>query len=174
VKTSKTAKIRALLAKGMSVKNIAEKVGTSPSYVYYVRWGDAKKGDKKPAKKKAAKKYKTIDQEVSQMILPWEDVSDDLLRKRAMDDADLTASETARTEVAKVSDDVEHPYHYTAGGIETIDFIEAKGLGYNLGNVIKYVSRAYLKNAQVDGDIKDLEKAQWYLRREIETLRKSL
>ena len=40
------------------------------------------------------------------------------------------------------SDIVNSPAHYTYGGIETIDFIEAKQLSYHCGNVIKYVSRA--------------------------------
>lgn len=60
-------------------------------------------------------------------------------------------------------DPVNHPAHYKTGGIETIDFIEAKGLNYNLGNVVKYITRADHK-----GDRKqDLEKAAWYLAREI-------
>jgi Protein of unknwon function (DUF3310) len=172
VKTSKTAKILALLDKGNTVKQTAAKVGTTPNYVYYVKWNAAKKTGKTAVKKKAAKKAKSVKLGVEslQMKLPL----DDLLAKRAQDDADLTASETAHTEVRKTYDEVNHPYHYTAGGIETIDFIEAKGLGYNLGNVIKYVSRAFLKNSQTEGDIKDLEKAQWYLKREIDTLRKGL
>ena len=40
------------------------------------------------------------------------------------------------------ADPVNHPAHYKYGGIETIDFIEAKELGYNLGNVVKYITRA--------------------------------
>ena len=66
---------------------------------------------------------------------------------------------------------VNHPEHYTGGGIETIDFIEAKGLGFNLGNVVKYVSRCGHKKSRglsVDAKaLQDLEKAQWYLEREI-------
>lgn len=58
---------------------------------------------------------------------------------------------------------VNHPPHYTSGGIETIDFIEAKKLNYNLGNVVKYITRANLKGSRTQ----DLEKALWYLRREI-------
>ena len=66
------------------------------------------------------------------------------------------------------SDPVNHPPHYKTGGVETIDFIEAKDLNYRLGNVVKYVSRAGKK-----GDpIQDLEKAAWYLQREI-TARKN-
>jgi hypothetical protein len=60
-------------------------------------------------------------------------------------------------------DNVNHPSHYKVGGIETIDFIEAKELGYNLGNAIKYISRAKHKDSYVD----DLKKAKWYLDREI-------
>jgi hypothetical protein len=59
---------------------------------------------------------------------------------------------------------VNHPPHYKSGGIETIDFIEAKDLNYRLGNVVKYVSRAGRKNSD---PVQDLEKAAWYLQREI-------
>jgi hypothetical protein len=67
------------------------------------------------------------------------------------------------------SDMVNHPPHYKAGGIETIDFIEAKNLGYNLGNVVKYVSRADLKGNKLE----DLQKAKWYLDRAISNLSKT-
>lgn len=61
------------------------------------------------------------------------------------------------------SDAVHNPAHYKVGGIETIDFIEAKGLNYNLGNVVKYITRADHK-----GDRRqDLQKAMWYLKREL-------
>jgi hypothetical protein len=62
------------------------------------------------------------------------------------------------------ADTVNHPAHYKVGGIETIDFIEAKKLGYNLGNVVKYITRADHKGNKLE----DLRKAQWYLTREIE------
>jgi hypothetical protein len=61
-------------------------------------------------------------------------------------------------------DPVNHPPHYKAGGVETIDFIEAKDLNYRLGNVVKYVSRAGKKDSD---PVQDLEKAAWYLQREI-------
>jgi hypothetical protein len=66
-------------------------------------------------------------------------------------------------------DVVNHPQHYKTGGIETIDFIEAKGLNYHLGNVVKYVSRAEYKGAS----LQDLKKAAWYLAREIERREKA-
>jgi Protein of unknwon function (DUF3310) len=58
---------------------------------------------------------------------------------------------------------VNSPPHYTDGGIEVIDFIEAKGFDYHLGNVVKYVSRAALKGKYLE----DLQKARWYLDRAI-------
>ena len=67
-----------------------------------------------------------------------------------------------------MNDPVNHPAHYTDGGIETIDFIEAKRLPYHLGNVVKYVSRAGKKIDEVE----DLKKAQWYLNRYIELVEK--
>jgi len=68
-----------------------------------------------------------------------------------------------RMTVLATPDSVNHPTHYTTGGIETIDFIEAKKLNYNLGNVIKYLTRADHKGNKLE----DLRKAQWYLTREI-------
>ena len=69
--------------------------------------------------------------------------------------------------IDKTADPVNNPTHYTAGGIETIDFIEAKKLGYNLGNVVKYITRAEHKGNKLE----DLRKAQWYLTREINSLK---
>lgn len=65
-------------------------------------------------------------------------------------------------------DNVNHPSHYCDGKIEVIDFIEDKKLGYHLGNVVKYVSRAGKKCP--DKEIEDLKKARWYLNRYIEKL----
>ena len=68
--------------------------------------------------------------------------------------------------IEKPSDVVNNPAHYTDGGIETIDYIEAKGLGYHLGNAVKYISRAGKKGT--NQGLEDLRKAQWYLARAIE------
>jgi hypothetical protein len=67
-------------------------------------------------------------------------------------------------------DPVQHPSHYTQGGIETIDFIEAKRLDYHRGNVVKYVTRAGRKDPETE--IEDLEKAGWYIERAIKEVRK--
>lgn len=69
-------------------------------------------------------------------------------------------------------DNVNHPAHYTYGNIEVIDFIEDKELNFNLGNVVKYISRAGKKKSkgvtQEAKTLEDLKKAQWYLNREID------
>jgi hypothetical protein len=67
-----------------------------------------------------------------------------------------------------MNDMANHPPHYTDGGIELIDFIDAKGLGFSLGNAVKYISRAGKKDP--DKMIEDLKKAAWYLNHEISRL----
>lgn len=72
-----------------------------------------------------------------------------------------------------MADVINHPQHYTRGRIEVIDFIEDKGLNFNLGNVIKYVARAGHKKSSGKSmetkALEDLKKARWYLDREIST-----
>jgi hypothetical protein len=63
------------------------------------------------------------------------------------------------TPIITVSNMVNSPAHYTHGGIETYDFIRAKELSYELGNVVKYVTRAPYTGNYVD----DLKKARWYI-----------
>ena len=62
-------------------------------------------------------------------------------------------------------DMINHPPHYNRGGIESINVIEAWGLDFCLGNVIKYICRAGVKSPS---RLEDLKKAEWYLKREIE------
>ena len=57
-----------------------------------------------------------------------------------------------------------NPDYYKRDGIEVIDFIDAFGLNFNLGNVIKYVARAGQKTNDV---LIDLKKAERYLQYEI-------
>lgn len=64
---------------------------------------------------------------------------------------------------------VNHPSHYTDGKIEVIDFIEDKSLNFHRGNAVKYIARAGKKNPEKE--IEDLQKAAWYINREIERLR---
>lgn len=62
-----------------------------------------------------------------------------------------------------MSSKVNHPTHYNQGRIEVIDFIEDQDLNFNLGNVIKYICRARHKGRESE----DLQKALWYLQREV-------
>ena len=71
-----------------------------------------------------------------------------------------------------MTDSVNHPSHYTDGKIEVIDFIEDKKLGFNLGNSVKYISRAGKKNPEKI--VEDLQKAAWYLDREIKNLQSNI
>ena len=77
-----------------------------------------------------------------------------------------------------MSDMVNHPDHYTSGKIEVIDFIEDQQLGFNLGNVVKYVSRSGKKKSKDRSlerkALEDLKKARWYLDREISQREKAL
>lgn len=78
----------------------------------------------------------------------------------------------------KTFNDVECPQHYTDTNIEVIDYIEDKNLGFCLGNVVKYVSRAGKKHSadktDKEKEIQDLKKARWYLNRRIVELEEGL
>ncbi len=67
-------------------------------------------------------------------------------------------------------DNVNSPAHYNTGKIEVYDFIEDKELNYCRGNVVKYVARAGLKSKSTE--LEDLQKAKWYLEKEIKRLEK--
>lgn len=69
---------------------------------------------------------------------------------------------------APKDDAVHHPAHYTHGGIETWDFIDAKELSYHLASVVKYVSRAGKKPDTPE--LRDLLKAREHLDRRIKQI----
>lgn len=66
----------------------------------------------------------------------------------------------------KTPDPVSNPAHYTAYPVEVIDITEH--LSFNRGNAVKYLCRAGLKNPLTE--LEDLEKAAWYVQREIKRL----
>lgn len=64
---------------------------------------------------------------------------------------------------------VDNPSHYCGTKYQVINFIEDWGLGYCLGNVVKYICRAgkkYVGDKQKE--LQDLKKAKWYLERRLE------
>jgi hypothetical protein len=72
-------------------------------------------------------------------------------------------------ELFQFNDQVNSPSHYTAGGIETIDYIKAKltkeeYMGYLKGSILKYTSRAGKKLSELE----DFKKARWYIDKIIE------
>jgi len=61
---------------------------------------------------------------------------------------------------------INHPNHYQAENMEAIDVIEAYNLNFSLGSALKYILRAGKKPNEKTSE--DLNKAIWYLQREIE------
>lgn len=152
-KSNMKAKIIKMVGQGMKASDIAEKLGTSTSYVYVVR-SEVKKSDPEVKSKKEDKP-----------ISSYERLLKDSLSMASSERPRIRMQASPSTNLVRPydTDMVNHPPHYTAGGIETIDFIEAKKLGYNLGNVVKYITRSDLKGDRLE----NLKKAQWYLNREI-------
>ena len=146
---TKSAKIRKLLAKNLDAAEVAKRLKIPVNYVYTIKWLDKKK--------KPSKIVKAVT-EVKQALDVIENKPTKLFVQPQYKDAAL------KLLGMKEADPVNHPPHYKSGGVETIDFIEAKDLNYRLGNVVKYVSRAGRKATD---PIEDLKKAAWYLQREI-------
>lgn len=154
MKKSNAQKVKALMAKypNMKAVDIATKAGVRPQYVYQ------------------------ISHNLKKASLPLTAITVDVIKKKMGRPRKITLSQSelayklaqgrAPMRMKQVADNVNHPSHYKTGGIETIDFIEAKDLGYHLGNVIKYVTRADHKGNKKE----DLLKAQWYLNRAIAKL----
>ena len=152
---TKSAKIRKLLAKNLDAAEVAKRLKIPVNYVYTIKWLDKKK---KPSK--IVKAVTEVKQAMDAIEKKPQRVMINLARRKDGAIIDLNKG----GEVISPPDPVNHPPHYKSGGVETIDFIEAKDLNYRLGNVVKYVSRAGRKATD---PIEDLKKAAWYLQREI-------
>ena len=174
---NKSQQIRDYAAANPTVKasDIGKALGFKPTYVHAVLWALKEKGrvGKAEAKKTrpTPKKWKTLHVSTSNNSVEQaveKEVTNDEYKNRMLELAYQAGKGRIRnpqiTMIEPESDPVNHPAHYKVGGIETIDFIEAKKLNYNLGNVVKYVTRADHKGSRKQ----DLEKAIWYLKREIE------
>ena len=170
---SKTAQITAFIKSNPTAPSrfIAEKFGLTSTYVSSLKWKLKKQGIEIP---KAVKKSEwvtkmfTTNESILKHVAPYIPVYEDSIehvtpKRMAEITFELTKGRPAIMEIEPPADPVNHPAHYKAGGIETIDFIEAKQLNYNLGNVVKYITRADFKGNRKQ----DLEKALWYLKREI-------
>jgi hypothetical protein len=184
-KVTKAAQIRDYVAANPKAKSadVAKVVGVTPAYVATVLW--TAKNKAKVAKKLGGMQkkkamtdksnWKTIAFASSDIPFYKDSVTDTTPKRMAqlayeagVAKAKLRIQGQRQIEMFEPKPDaVNHPAHYKVGGIETIDFIEAKKLGYNLGNVVKYLTRADHKGNKLE----DLRKAQWYLTREIGMLK---
>jgi len=153
-KLTKTSKVIQYVKKNpkAKAKEIAQAVGVPTSSVYQIAYKVRKQMREgmnkvpmtalspKPAARKYAKGMKVI------------------------------AISTSNKSIHSKADMVNHPPHYKVGGIEVIDFIEAKLTpeefrGYLKGNVLKYTSRAGHK----DDVTQDIGKLVWYANKLQET-----
>jgi hypothetical protein len=154
-KLSRAEKIRRCLkAKpDMSLKDVAAHFDTTYQTVYMVR-KKMREAEWQPSP------VLPIPESKGAWVHRW-------INTNTLDDSakDALASQLITME-EPASDLVNHPAHYKTGGIETIDFIEAKAFNYNMGNAVKYISRAEHKGNKQQ----DLEKAIWYLNRELSRL----
>ena len=195
-KMTKSAQIRNYVAANPKAKSadVAKVVGVTPAYVATVLWTAKKRAKvaKKAKKPMTLKEIKAATKRVQDKFFPepdWKTIafgSSDIpfyadsvtdTTPNRMAQLAYEAGKKYRMEGSESdrqiemfepkADPVNNPAHYTVGGIETIDFIEAKKLGYNLGNVVKYLTRADHKGNKME----DLRKAQWYLTREINSLK---
>jgi hypothetical protein len=163
MKRNKIAQVRALLERNprMKTADVMRALGTTKSYTYVLM------------SKARASYLQEHGETIEDRMIRMRDLAKriEIVRPNNLPKG-MTVAE-AEEIVADVNqaitqhDSVNHPTHYTSGGIETIDFIEAKKLGYNLGNVVKYITRSGLKGNQLE----DLRKAQWYLTREINSVK---
>jgi hypothetical protein len=155
---NKSQKIRAYIAKHSTAKakEIADALNLTQQYVHQVVYKMRKEAAPKTAMPTAVDTVTHITPErIAELVLQH---TKPKKRMQSAEPKDIVATHH--------TDMVNHPPHYKAGGIETIDFIEAKELGYNLGNVVKYITRADHKGNKLE----DLKKAQWYLNRAIQKL----
>ena len=162
-KLTKTAKVLAYVKNNPNAKaiEVAKAIGVTPNSVYQIIHKSKKVAQSKPS----------TNVPNGQMSLAL--FSDPPKRGRPNKNKIVTPKEMIQSVVDRYNksvekDNVNHPAHYKVGGIETIDFIEAKSLNYNLGNVVKYLTRADHKGNKLE----DLKKAQWYLNREVGKLSK--
>ena len=167
-----------------TAKEISTTLGVKPTYVHTVLWKTKQKPvAKKSAPKKgrpAPKKWKTLHISTSDNSVE-QAMQDEVTSTNAQRMMELAyQAGKGRDRVHPITgkilmqgadplpitmhDPVNHPAHYKVGGIETIDFIEAKRLNYNMGNAVKYITRADHKGSRKQ----DLEKAIWYLKRELD------
>jgi prolyl-tRNA editing enzyme YbaK/EbsC (Cys-tRNA(Pro) deacylase) len=158
-KMSKAEKVRAYQAQHptATTAQVAKATGADIGYIYAIRHKDKGSAAKTPKVPKQLK-WRHV------TVAPMDEALEGIARLEA---ATRLAEAQHITMIEPPADNVNHPSHYKVGGIETIDFIEAKLTpeefrGYLRGNMLKYLSRAGSKGNYEE----DMLKARWYLNRE--------
>ena len=177
-KRNKTQRINALLATNpeLTPKEIAKRLKVSPNLVHQVKYQTKKNSEFVSKVFAKAKKRPMPERSDDPHVLAAEGRYTDAVKSiyKTHNKPSRLLQSVREMNVAlsalkeKEQDLVNKPPHYTTGGIDFLDYAEAKGLTENayLFNVVKYVSRAGKK---VDADpVQDLQKAEFYLKREIE------
>ena len=158
-KPNASAKIRSFIAANpnATARYVADQLGVPVQRVYNVRYKLQAVAKNPKIVTLVGSSNKSIMEQLNPDIPVYEDSVTNITSTKLRDMIEM---------LEKPADAVNNPAHYTDGGIETIDYIEAKGLGYHLGNAVKYISRAGKKGT--NQGLEDLKKAQWYLARAIE------
>lgn len=180
-KNSMAHRIRAFLKLHPNAKSatVAKDLGIPVSVVHSTKWRDKKLGaPKRRYKARARQDWKWDTVAVLSSNTPFDPALPTTMEESKVDgdlikfgdevgglilvDAGNGKGRWVRKEEPKV-DVVNHPPHYKVGGIEVIDFIQAKLTpeefrGYLKGNVLKYTSRAGHK----DDAGQDIGKLVWY------------
>lgn len=162
-KTNKSALIRELHDKGKTIKEIVARVKCSESLARVVISNYKNKTSKKKPSKIVEASQITKAELDALLPKPQEQITVNFARRKDGAIIDLDRG----GEVISAPDLVNKPPHYTTGGVDFLDFAEAKNLTENayLFNVVKYVTRCGKKEG-VD-PVQDLQKARFYLDREI-------
>lgn len=157
ISMSERIRRRVLAAPNASASDVAKFLDVSPSRVHLIMWQMRKKGMIPPSTR-GRKNAQPTQEQASEIV--------------KMEKPKLVFAATSYTPVTE--DPVNHPAHYKVGGIETIDYIEAKlspteFAGYLKGNILKYGSRVGHK---VDAST-DAGKLAWYAARLATLLKKA-
>jgi hypothetical protein len=174
IKQARASKVREfiLLNPDMSAHFIADKFSVPLQTVYNLRYHLKKKLAEKGQE---LKRSANVDEQVArvkvtrieQLLNEWSNAPVEIVQPTPSavgSDIRLELSHDVASAITFVQPDpVNHPAHYTHGGIETIDFIQAKLTpeefrGYLKGNILKYGSRIGHK----ENDMQDAGKLAWY------------
>ena len=168
VKQAKAAKVREfiLMNSDMSAQYIEDKFSVPLQTVYNLRYHLKKKLAEKGQE---LKRSANVDEQVAkvkvtrieQLLNEWSNAPVEIVPPKSLKPLQEHVKDIVDKYVQP--DPVNHPAHYTHGGIETIDFIQAKLTpeefrGYLKGNILKYGSRLGHK----DNDMQDAGKLNWY------------